>query len=385
MKKLIIIIISLTILLLAPSVSANENKNKQKIVTVAVGEVINKDYFAAADSVEVSGTVNGDVYVFGGQVLVDGKVNGDLISAGGIVNISGEVSQDVRVGGGQVIISGKIGRNLTVGGGNVDITNSATIAGGIVAGGGNISLAAPIGKDVKIGAGNLTISNKIVGNVEAAVGMIRLTSKADIGGYLTYWSDTTASIDSSAKVAGTVTKKAPPAAARPKPGMILGGFAAFNIITAIISLVSTLILGLLIIKLFPRYNRAVVYTLKKRPWGSLGLGFASLILIPLIFVLLLILVATIPIAFILLALYLITLYLSRIFIIFWVGTFVFERTGRKIHEVWAFIIGLVIYYILTLIPIVGGLTTFLVILFGLGAVLLTTKEFYNAATRKGNI
>ncbi|OGY21857.1 MAG: hypothetical protein A2126_02980 [Candidatus Woykebacteria bacterium GWB1_45_5] len=386
MRKFIIGLASLSLLFLAPTVAArdkgNDNSQEQKIVTVPAGEVINKDYFATGDTVEISGTVNGDVYAFGGQVLVDGTVNGDLIAAGGLVNISGDISQDARVGGGQVTISGKIGRNLTVGGGNVDITSSATIAGGAVVGGGNVSLAAPVGKDAKIGAGNLTVSNTIAGDLDAGVGVMRLTSKAQIGGNLNYWSDQNASIDKNAKVVGKITKNKPAEAAKPSAKKVFGLFTGFNLIVGAISLISTLILGLLIIALFPRYNRAVVYTLKRRPWASLGVGFLALVLTPIIFVILLITVVAIPLAFVLLAFYAIALYLSRVFIIFWAGTMIFERTGRKIHEVWALIVGLIVYYILTLIPFIGGLVTFFVILFGLGTAILTKKEFYLAARKK---
>ena len=385
MKKFLVLLTSLLLLFLAPAASANNNDKKDlenKNVVLPAGEVVNKDYFATGNTVEISGTVNGDVYAFGGQVLVDGKVNGDLIAAGGMVNVSGDISQDARVGGGQVTISGKIGRNLTVGGGNVDITSSATIAGGVVAGGGNISLAAPVGKDVKIGAGNLTVSNLIAGDLDAAVGVMRLTSKAQVGGNLTYWSNQKASIDKNAKISGKLTQKKPSEVAKPAPKKALGIITGIDLFTKIVSLVSTLVLGLLLIAFFPRYNRAVVYTLRRRPWVSLGIGFLALILTPIIFGLLLVTIVGMPIAFILLALYLISLYLVRIFIIFWAGTTIFERTGRKLHEVWALIVGLVVYYIITLIPIIGGLVTFFVILFGLGAAILTKKEFYSAAKKK---
>jgi len=386
MKKFLILLASLSLLFLASAASANNNdKNdseNQNVVTLPVGEVVNKDYFATGSSVEISGTVNGDVYAFGGQVLVDGIVNGDLIAAGGIVNISGNIAQDARVGGGQVTISGKIGRNLTVGGGNVDITSSATIAGGVVAGGGNVSLAAPVGKAAKIGAGNLMVSNTIAGDLEAAVGVMRLTSKAVIGGNLTYWSDQKASIDKSAKITGKVTQKKPAEVAKPAPKKILGIVTGVNLFFKIVSLVSTFVLGLLLIAFFPRYNRAVVYTLRKRPWVSLGIGLLALILTPIVFVILLITVVGIPLAFILLALYLILMFLARLFVIFWAGAVIFERTGRKVHEVWALVVGLIVYYVITLIPIIGGLATFFVSLFGLGAAVLTKKEFYLAARKK---
>jgi len=386
MKKLIIIFAALFLIFLAPATfAASDNEISQRDVVLPVGQVVNRDYFAIGRSVEISGTVNGDVYAFGGQVLVDGKVNGDLITAGGTVRVSGEVTQDLRAGGGQVTISGKIGRNITVGGGNVEIIEGATIAGSAVIGGGNVSLAAPIGSNVKIGAGNLTISNKINGDLDAAVSSIRLTSKSEIVGNLTYWSNNQASIDKEAKVIGTVTKKAPPKAPETNAGRVVRGVAGFNIFSSLVGLVSSFIIGLLLISLFPKYTEAAVNTLRKRPWVSLGFGFLALILTPIIFVVLLITVLGIPLAFNLLGFYLITIYLTRLFTILWAGRAIFERTGNKTHEIWALIIGLVIYYLLGLVPIVGGIVTFLVVISGLGTAILTTRDFYAVARKSQSI
>ena len=384
-KKLFVTLPILLLLFLAPSASAKDKDVREtKVVALPAGEVVDGDYFAFGDVVEVSGTVNGDVYAFGGQVLVDGKVNGDLITAGGTVTISGNISQDLRVGGGQITISGEIGRNVTVGGGNVEFTNGASVRGSVLAGAGNLTLAAPVGSSVKVGAGNLSISNKIDGDVEAGVGGLRLTSKAQIKGNLTYWSDQKALIDKNALVSGEITKRATPEIARPSPRGIFGGFGAFNIISTIIGFVSTFILGLIFIKFFPKFSAATVSTLSKKPWVSLGIGLLAVVVTPIVFIILLITVVGIPIAFILIALYLISLYLARIFVIFWVGTTLLSRTGRKPHAVWAFILGLVAYYVLTLIPIVGCIITALVILFGLGGLLITKKDTYLAAKKSSS-
>lgn len=155
---------------------------EHEVTILPAGRVINKDYFAYGERVEISGTVNGDVYAAGGQVLVDGVVNGDLLAAGGTVIISGKISQDARIAGGQVTINGEIARNLTVAGGNINLTNTAVVHGGVVAAGGTVVLAVPVGRDARVAAGNLTVSDTINGDLHAAAGKIRLTSKAAVGG-----------------------------------------------------------------------------------------------------------------------------------------------------------------------------------------------------------
>ena len=383
MKKLTIFLASLSLLFLAPvAIAKDENSEETKIVSVPVGKVIDRDHIAIGDVVEISGTVNGDVYAFGGQVLVDGTVNGDLITAGGVVTISGKISQDVRAAGGQITISGDVGRNVTIGGGTVEFTSDAKIKGSVLAGVGNLSIAAPIGSNVKVGTGNLTISSRVKGDVEAGVGVLRLTSKAKVDGDLTYWSEEDASIDENAVVGGEVTKKTPPAAAKDRAGAVFGAFAGFNLFLKIVSFISTLIIGLLLIKLFPRYSRETVLTLRGRPWASLGIGVVALILTPIITVLLLITLVGIPLGLILGAIYAISLYLARIFVIFWAGSWILERTRGKVHEGWALFIGLIVYLIITSIPIIGAFVVFFAILFGLGAAIITEKEIYSVARKK---
>ena len=177
-------------------------------------QVVDGDYFAFGETVEISGTINGDLYASGGQVVIDGQVNGDVIVAGGRVSLSGTVSQDVRAAGGQVTIAGNVGRNLTVAGGNVEIASSAVVRGGVVAAGGSVDLAAPIGSAAKIAAGTLTIANRIDGNVEAAVGTLRIASKAEIAGNVTYWSGQEASVSEGARISGKIVRNVPPE--RPK-------------------------------------------------------------------------------------------------------------------------------------------------------------------------
>jgi uncharacterized membrane protein len=48
----------------------------------------------------------------------------------------------------------------------------------------------------------------------------------------------------------------------------------------------------------------------------------------------------------------------------------------------AFLVGLIVYYLLAIIPVIGWLVVLLVVLFGLGAELTARKELYTAARRQ---
>ncbi len=384
MKKLASIILTSFLLVFSvSSVFAQSTTRAQKVVIVPVGEVVDKDfYIGAGDIVEISGTVNGDVVVAGGQLLVDGVVNGDLLAAGGTISVSGEVAQDVRIVGGQLTISGKVGRNVTAVGGNIEVANSAEIAGGAIFAGGNVIIEAPIGGEVYVGAGSLTISDQIAGDVQAGVGALRLTSNAKIIGDFTYYSDEAPSIDENATISGKLIRKEPPAR-RPDIsekeisdfGKGLKGSLRF------ISFITALVFGLLMIRFLPNYTKAVAYTVRDKLVKSLGYGFLALILTPIIVLVLLVTVIGLPLGIILGFSYLLYIYLSKIFIAICIGNYLFDRFKKKKSNYLPFIVGLAVFYLLSLLPYIGGLTRFVVLLLGLGAAVLHCKECYPKALK----
>jgi cytoskeletal protein CcmA (bactofilin family) len=338
------------------------------------GTVIDGDYFAFGPLAEISGTVNGDVYAFAGQVLIDGQVNGDVLAAGGRIRISGTVAQDVRAAGGHVLITGSIGRNLTVAAGNVELASSANVRRGLVAAAGSVDLSAPVGGDSKIAAGSLIISNKIEGDVDAAVGTLRITSRAAIEGDVNYWSDREASVSEGARIRGKISRRVPPQ--KPEPWRAL--FAAWALLVAV-SFFSTLILGLLSLRFLPGFHASTVAILKERPWVSLGIGFVAAIVIPVVCALLFATVVAVPIALILTAAFFILLYWARIFAISRIGEAILGRFRAAPGRFSSFLLGLIVYYLLAIIPVVGWFVVVLVVLFGLGAELRARKQFYVGA------
>jgi len=386
MKKIVIFFASLLILPLffVSVVSAQNNDKKPKNVVLAKDEVVNKDYFAAGDSVTLSGTVNGDAYLAGGNVIVEGTINGDLLVAGGMVEIRGKITDNVRAVGGQIVISAQVGKNLTVAGGTVNLTDSAKIGGSLVAGTGTLSVFSPVGKDLNIGVGQVTLGNTIGGGVRAGVGQLTLTPNAKVSGDLIYWSDAQAQIQSGAQVLGQTTHNLPPAKAlkEAKPARILGIFTGASLALKIASFLWALIIGLLLLKFFPVYSRRTIEVMIKKPWASLGMGLLILILTPIIFLILLITVLGIPIAFVLLVTFLIIAYLAKIFVSIFIGQKVLRYFGSKTGSNWALLLGLVVYGIVTLIPILGPVVSLLVVIFGLGAVFLEEKDFYHQLRSK---
>ena len=336
------------------------------------GQIVQGDYVAVGPRVEISGIVNGDLYVAGGQVLVDGVVNGDVLVAGGKVTLSGTVAQDARIVGGQVMVSGTIGRSATVAGGDVQLTPTARIGENLLSGGGNVQVGGHIGKDARIGAVRATLSSQIERDLAVAAGSVHLTSKATVGGKLRYWSEDAPSIDEEATVRGPIIR-------RPLPeGWSLEnarrGIFGARILVVVVGFLSTLILGLVLVRHYPIFTRRVTATMRGRATTSLGWGVTALLVVPLVAISLLVTLFALPIGLVLLALYLPLVYLARVYAITCLGQFLFRRQSESGSLAGPFVAGLVLYTILSLLPIVGGLVTLLAMVFGLGAMLITKQE-----------
>lgn len=358
----------LLVLFIAPSVHAN-SEYTPRTITLSSDEVYDGDYFAAGDVVEIYGTVHGDVYAAGGQVFMDGTVDGDLLVAGGSVLISGTVTQDVRAVGGTIDISGTVNRNITVGAGDVTIGKTATLGGSLVGGAGNILVAAPVSGNIKVAAGNLTISNAVAGKVEAGVDQLRLTSEATVSDVV-YWSETDASIDSTATVSGTITKKTTsiPQRNHKDPSRMNKGYLVYWML-------ATLVFGLVFSYLFPQQIKSATTQLSVNPWKSLGIGILVLFATPLFVLLLMVTVIGIPVSVFTLVSYALTLYLSKYIAMIFVGNWILTKYTKTTSLTKAFVIGLLIFTILKLTPFTSFVVGLVALLFGLGAIVLSSKSY----------
>lgn len=351
LKKYLALLLTFVLLAFSATPALAASQNEKKIVSLPKGEIHDGDYFAAGDIVEIAGNVNGDVYAGAGQVFVSGIINGDLIAGGGVVYVGGVVTNDVRVAGGQVEINGTVGRNVTALGGNV----------------------------------NIAADSKITGSIVSAAGNIHVASGASIGKEMTYVSGQNSVISDGAKI-GKVTKVEIPSQFKVSQNQIASGMEKLNIVVKIFSIVSTLIIGLVLIYLYPKFNQNVVNAVSERPGLSIGIGFSVLVLFPVAIGLVFSTIIGIPLALIMLAAYLIYVYLARVFVMIWAGQKIVKYAKVKKSSQWfEFIIGLIAYYLIVLLPFVGAGVKVLVLLFGLGASVVTAKEAYSSARKKGII
>jgi len=391
MKKLfakLFVLILLSITFFSPAVYAKGN-DKPINITLEKNEIVNKDYFAAGDTVTLSGVINGDAYVAGGNVLFDGTINGDLFVAGGMVTIRGKVKNDLRAVGGNITIAGPIIGNVTLAGGNTNISPEGSIGGSLLAGTGNLELFGPVGKGITAGVGNFIINAPVGGDALLGTGQLTLQPKTKIAGNLTYWGEEEAAFQGTATVTGSMTyHEATKSHAKPMPiskdwskGMAVV-FSGFGFVAAGIWLLTMFVLGLILMALLPSFTDKTVAIMQKNLWGSFGLGIVTVIVLPVLGLSAMITIIGIPVGlFLFTALSLLCL-VGHVYAAFFIGRWVFTGIKAEAHRAWHLLVGLVILGVLTLIPILGWLAHTIVVFVGIGAMLFEKHAVYGEMRKR---
>jgi cytoskeletal protein CcmA (bactofilin family) len=374
------------LLALAPLPAAAADIRGGEDITVAAGEVLSQDLYAAGLRVVIAGTVQGDVIAVGSEVLVTGTIEGDLIAAGGTITVQGAVRESLRAAGGEIDIQGPIGGDLLSFGGTVILRSSGTVARDVVSAGGQLTLDGGVDGNVKASGGTLAFNGPVGGAVEAQGDRIRLLPGARIGGDFTYSSSQDLDRQQGAVVTGTTQARpvtteffgrevADTQAVRAAK-TIFGRLQVFGVILA---------LGfLLLLWLVPAQVQSAAEVARTRTWLSLGVGLLLSLGIPLalffgaLAAFTVLGAAAIPLAGVPVALYLVLLALSGPVAAMALGTWALRALGRPgADAAITLLAGAGIIAVAGLLPLLDALMAIFTILLGFGAwlVLAFSRRF----------
>lgn len=365
--------IAILVLLVArPStVSAIEIREGDN-VSVERGEVISDDLYAFGNTISIDGIVVGDVVAFGQIVYIGGDVTGSVVSAAQTVRVDGTVDGSVRAAGATVDVDGIVDGDVLAGANQVSISGS--VARDVAAGGQGVRVSGTVGRNLLVGSESLVIDGTVGGDVEAQTTDVTVGRQASIGGDLDYWSASEASVQGD--VGGTATRHEPTVQAdrRAGPGPVPALFAAM--LAWVQAFVGFVVLGLVMVFAMrqptERGSRAVV----ARFWPSLGVGtlvwFGAPMAAGFIFVAGLFF-GVWWLSFVLLAVYWL-LFLAGLTVgSLAVGRAIFGKASHAGEPAlgWSLVLGLVLVWIVAVIPVLGWLAAWVVMLMGAGGLVLT--------------
>ncbi len=283
-----------------------------------------KDYFSFAGEAHVPEEGARDVVAFGGVVDVNNPVEQDVLAAGGTVIIQAPVAGDVRVAGGRVVIGSDIGGNVAVLAQTVEIAAGATI-------GGSVEIRA---KDVVIG-GTIIKDAHIVAET--------LEQNGIIGGALVHDLKTSPNYEHTP----------------------IGWFFR------IVSLFGMLVVGLVLVSVFPNSMRAAVHASIKNPGKDLLWGLGVLVATPIAALVLALTIIGLPLGVLLGLGYVVALYLAKILVGIVLGTYLLgafrgREQAQKASLLGIMVLGVFVLWLIIGIPVIGGILKLIAMIWGLG-------------------
>jgi cytoskeletal protein CcmA (bactofilin family) len=428
-----VVLFSLLSILATTPAYAFDGRGGDKVV-IPADQVVNDDLYVGANEFVLEGTVNGDVVAFAQTVTINGTIHGDLMTAAQTVVVNGTVSGNIRMAGGVLFVGdkAKVGGDILGAGYSLEVRKGSTIGRDAVFATGQTVLAGDVARNVLAATGALQIDGNVGGNVKVQLGeasegrsgpppsmfmrqstvpvpMIKqgltIDPAAKIKGNLDYTQNLELGIPAGV-VAGKITRTPQPVEKNaPAPEKTAEQKVADWVWHSARSLLTLLLIGLLLLWLFPLFMAAASAQLASKPLPSLGWGVVSWA--GFIFVLLLIVFGTVVGAVVfgiltlgglagtivvlgLLALFslvvafvLAAAFLAKILFGITLGKWILSQMNSPLasHRYWPMIIGVVITVavvaLLTfpLIPgVLGWLLNLIIVLCGLGAMWLWGRE-----------
>ncbi len=338
MKKKIGIIIIMIALCFPIMIYAKTENNIYAEEEINISEDIDATSFIAGNNVEVSSSVNGLSFVAGNNIEIS-NTQDYLFAAGNIITLDKVTSKDTFIAGSNIRVKESNIRDLYAAGASVKVDSN-------------------IERNVYIGGEKVTINGVIGGNAKIEATTIVIGKDTVINGTLSYPQNANITIANEASIEMTKTYEATNVEVKvPWKNLIL---------EKITSYLSLLLIALLMIFLDKHILKAIKGE-KKDLLSALknaGKGFIILVMSPVIILISMITIIGLPLGIIMALVYGIAIYLSMIPTSIFVGNWIFKKKFN--NDYLLVTISLLIVYIMHLLPIIGGLVSFVSLILGLG-------------------
>lgn len=343
-------------------------------VLVGKDEIIDGNLFAAGSNIQIDGTVRGDVFCAGQTISITGLVEGNVFCAGQTMSISSQIDGDL-VGAGQSLnFRGDIARNLVFAGQSITTDSSSGVGWQAILAGETIDLGGQIDRDL-LGAGSkFRISGNVGRNADlwldrSGRGSLVVAPTGVITGDLTYHARSEAQLEAGSQVIGkTDFRKLDFRPQRPPQGAWIGKW--------LYGAVSSFVIGLLFILLWPKRLQDLLDEMKKGTKANFGWGLVLALLSPLVALLLAFTLIGLPLAVLIVLSWLILMWLSKILVAAYIGRLAVEKwlPSKRSNLYWMLALGVLIAYFFYGIPFIGGLISFVAVIYGLGSLYLYVEK-----------
>jgi len=384
MKKIISLLLItfslISILSLKPAFA--QEKSTQRRLVIQSDEVIKGPLFKAADSIYLQGQVDGDVFLFAGEVVVDATINGDLIILAGQADIQGEVLNDVRVVAGQTNLDAQVNGNASLAGGQVTLKPNSIINNSLVIAAGLIDYTGQALNNAWFNAARIRFNGQAAKDVFINAGAVDIYSDTAINGNLKITYGEKPVISNRALISGDlIEEKTLPVESLPETSSAVKKITALMVIQQLVGLTVNVLIGWLLITLLPGLAQKLVKISRQQSGSAISWGFLTLFLTPIIGLILTISLIGIPLGVLTFLYYAFSLYLAQLITSLIIGNHLL-KDGQFKKPHFSLLLGMVILSLLKLIPFLGWITYFILILFGLGTLTIHEKSAWAKLRKK---
>lgn len=330
---------------------------------VDVNEPVTKDAFVGGNRVEVNETLESDAFLGGNYIAVNAPIEGSL-----------------RAGGATVIVDSEVDGNALLLGSTVWIKKNARLHGSVNILADTVIIDGEIDEELGVAASTLTINGIVRSTADIQAQTInigsesRFSDEADLTGYL---------ITTENGIVGeeNLTYNGDPSLA-PKTGRssTLGSWVSWQVR----SYAASLIVGLALILVFPRWVRHVghsMHTKKKQTWAH---GILFFLAVPTALVILAITIIGLPLAVLGALGYGILFMVGELFAGMMLGLLIM-RNGKEMEKeeqyahrgrvMLQFGVGYTVLSLMMVIPVLGWILGVLASVWGAGGMLVNHREW----------
>jgi cytoskeletal protein CcmA (bactofilin family) len=348
---------------LPPSAGAAERKTGDPNYSLPAGEVVHTDLIVYADSTRIDGDVEGDLIAFSRNVTVNGHIKGDIIAFSQELRVNGPVDGNVRAFVQNLQLYGTVTRNVLAWAGDVNLDQDARVNGTLTAGSGHLEMNGKLAGDLLAFTGDADINGQLGRNASIRAGHLTIGSKAEISGQATAQLRRPPDVSTGAKLGSpldwTITKSGPEtrySSARYYVHQVLRWGASF-------------LFGLVLLFVVPGFFFDAVKACGKTA-PAIGFGILFLFAIPIAAIIVCITVVGLGVGISAMMFWAIAIYAAQVLVGAWLGEKILGEGAGAGAALGRLALGLAILRALGMLPFLGGWISFVVVIWGIGAVAL---------------
>jgi cytoskeletal protein CcmA (bactofilin family) len=344
-----------------PSAEAADLEHGNPSYTLPAGQEVPTDLIVVAHRIRIDGDVDGDLIVASQSVVVDGHVKGDILGFTTELRVNGPVDGNVRAWSQTLSLNSTVGRNVMGFGGVLELADKATVGGTMTLFYGTAELDGRVLGDLLVRSGDLDINGFLGRNALIRADRLTIGSKAEIVGQTRYEGRRQPDIDAGAKLGSPIQITIP----KRGPDYTRVSYYWHRVLLW----GASFLFGLLVLLLFPGFFADAVQA-AKRVGPALGFGALFLFATPIVALIACVTIVGLGIGVATILLYVIAGYASQVFVGSWLGE---QLLGAQVGvgaAIGRLALGLAIIRALTMVPFAGPLIAFIVLIWGLGALVL---------------